>query len=285
MEKHNSFLFGQMKKIFDDKIVLTDFPHFSVKDTLECGQIFRYKQAGEGVYEVFSQDKWARLKQSGTEVVIETDDPAYFDNFFDLSSDYQPAIDRILAKNAAMKDATDFGGGIRILRQDLAETIFSFIVSANNNIKRIQSIIERICAFCGEKTAHGYAFPSIEALAQVGEENFARLGAGYRARYLHETANALLDFDLSSLASLDTPNARKTLLSFCGVGPKVADCILLFGMGRGDVFPVDTWIKKVYHTYFEAGHADDKISAYLVSLFGEDSGVCQQYLFHFQRKA
>ena len=112
---------------------------------------------------------------------------------------------------------------------------------------------------------------------------FAELGAGYRDAYLSATAKRLLDYDLDALLAMDTPSARKELLTFLGVGPKVADCILLFGMGRGDVFPVDTWLKKVYHAYFEQGHRDSDISTFFCNLFGQDAGLCQQYLFYFQR--
>ncbi|MCM1043295.1 MAG: hypothetical protein NC350_03690 [Corallococcus sp.] len=274
-----------MIEFSDNLITLTDFPNFDVKDTLECGQIFRYKNIANNTYEVFSQDKYALVTTTDGVTKIECDDVDYFYNFFDLNRDYASAIERISQKGDVLKQAATVGSGIRILNQDLTEMIFSFIISANNNIKRIQMIIERICTRYGKPILHGYAFPTLETLASISEEEYARLGAGYRARYLNETANAMLKFDIDSLSGMETYVARKTLLGFCGIGPKVADCILLFGMHRGNVFPVDTWIKKVYHAYFEAGHTDDKIANYLVSLFGDDSGLCQQYLFYFQRKS
>ena len=162
--------------------------------------------------------------------------------------------------------------------------IISFIISANNNIKRIQLIIERICAALGQDTPYGKAFPSVQSLASAPVRLFTEMGAGYRDRYLSETANRLLGYDLSVLSALDSASARRELLTFTGVGPKVADCIMLFGLKRGDVFPVDTWIKKVYHEHFEQGHKDSEIAQFFCGLFGQDAGLCQQYLFYFQRK-
>jgi len=258
--------------------------YFNIRDTLECGQIFRYKVLQNGGYCVYSLDKYAELFYDGNDVAVKTADKEYFWHFFDLDTDYAAKVSKISAISPLMKEASDFGKGIRILNQDLTEMIFSFIISANNNIKRIQLIIERLCNELGEDTPYGKAFPSVSALASAPVDLFTKLGAGYRDKYLSVTAKKLLNYDLSSLAALDSVSARRELLTFMGVGPKVADCILLFGMRRGDVFPVDTWIKKVYHNYFEQGHKDSEISSYFCNLFGGDAGLCQQYLFYFQRK-
>lgn len=277
-------LFFTMITLYKDKIVLENHPNFNVQDTLECGQFFRYQKTGEDTYNVFSQDKFASLITKGSVIEILTDDVQYFYSFFALDQDYLPAINRLKGYSPFLSDAVEYGKGIRILRQNFVETIFSFIISANNNIKRIQAIIEKLCVKYGVKTTNGYAFPTVEALANATETELKELGTGYRASYIVNTAKMLQQMDLTSFASLSTKDAREKLISLYGVGPKVADCILLFGLGKGDVFPVDTWIKKVYHNYFEMGHADSQIANYLVSLFGDDSGLCQQYLFYFQRK-
>ena len=261
-----------------------DSEYFNVVDTLECGQIFRYKHLGGEKYAVYSQDKYAELETVGNKVVVRTADKDYFWRFFDLDTDYAQKVQRISAISPLMKEAAEFGKGIRILNQDLTEMIFSFIISANNNIKRIQLIIERMCNALGHVTPYGHAFPTVEDMAAQTVEFYTNLGAGYRDKYLLETAQMLLSYDLNSLSMLDSSAARKELLQFMGVGPKVADCILLFGLRRGDVFPVDTWLKKVYHNYFEQGHKDAEISSFFCKLFGDDAGLCQQYLFYFQRK-
>lgn len=257
---------------------------FNIRDTLQCGQIFRYKVLDDGSYAVFSQDKYAELGYNAQGLVeVRTTEANYFWNFFDLDTDYGAKVKRISAISPLMKRAASFGKGIRILNQDLTEMIFSFIISANNNIKRIQLIIERLCDKLGQATDFGKSFPTTEAMASASVTLYTQIGAGYRDRYLSETANALLHFDLSAFDSMDSVEARKQLLAFKGIGPKVADCILLFGLRRGDVFPVDTWIKKVYHEHFEQGHRDWEISKYFCDLFGQDAGLCQQYLFYYQR--
>lgn len=261
-----------------------DSEFFNIRDTLECGQIFRYKALEDGSYEVHSQDKYAVLGYDGQgRVEVRTVDSEYFWNFFDLDTDYGAKVKRISALSPLMKEAANYGKGIRILNQDLTEMIFSFIISANNNIKRIQLIIERLCDKLGKQTDFGKAFPTVKAMADAPVELYTQIGAGYRDRYLHETAKALLTFDLSALEAMDSAQARSSLLAFKGIGPKVADCIMLFGLRRGDVFPVDTWIKKVYHEHFEQGHRDADISKYFCELFGDDAGLCQQYLFYCRR--
>lgn len=258
--------------------------YFNVRDTLECGQIFRYKKLNEDTYAVFSLNKYAELTTVGNVVQVRTTDREYFWRFFDLDTDYAAKVARISALSPLMKEAAEFGKGIRILNQDLTEMIFSFIISANNNIKRIQLIIDRMCTAIGKTTPYGHAFPTVEDMAASPVAFYTGIGAGYRDKYLQQTAEMLLSYDLSTLTNLDSAAARKELLKFMGVGPKVADCILLFGLKRGDVFPVDTWLKKVYHAYFEQGHKDAELSTFFCNLFGNDAGLCQQYLFYFQRK-
>lgn len=258
--------------------------YFNICDTLECGQIFRYKRLENGGYGVYSLDKYAELNYNGEgRVEVRTNDSEYFWYFFDLNTDYGAKVERISALSPLMKEAASYGKGIRILNQDLTEMIFSFIISANNNIKRIQLIVERLCDKLGQATPYGKAFPTVKAMASAPVNLYTQIGAGYRDRYLYETANKLLSYDLSKLTALNSSDARKELLTFVGIGPKVADCILLFGLRRGDVVPVDTWIKKVYHEYFERGHADHEISKYFCELFGDDAGLCQQYLFYWRR--
>ena len=261
-----------------------DETYFNVRDTLECGQIFRYKQLNDNTYAVFSRDKYAELTTADGVVQVFTTEKDYFWHFFDLDTDYEAKVARISALSPLMQEAAGFGKGIRILNQDLTEMIFSFIISANNNIKRIQLIIDRLCNALGDDTPFGKAFPTVEAMAVAPVELYTSIGAGYRDKYLSATAKMLLSYDLDYLTRLDSQQARAELLKFMGVGPKVADCIMLFGLRRSDVFPVDTWLKKVYHEYFEAGHRDYEISRFFCNLFGQDAGLCQQYLFYFQRK-
>ncbi len=144
---------------------------------------------------------------------MQTDDQEYFRHFFDMDTDYGDIINRINEVSPVLKEATEYGKGIRILNQDLFETIISFIISSNNNIKRIQLIIEKLCTNLGEKTPYGYAFPTKKALSSVDAAFFRQIGAGYRAEYLEQTAKMLYnDFDLRELKNMDTAQARKKLL-------------------------------------------------------------------------
>ncbi len=149
--------------------------YFNIRDTLECGQIFRYKVLQNGGYCVYSLDKYAELFYDGNDVAVKTADKEYFWHFFDLDTDYAAKVSKISAISPLMKEASDFGKGIRILNQDLTEMIFSFIISANNNIKRIQLIIEKLCNELGEDTPYGKAFPSVSALASAPVDLFTKL--------------------------------------------------------------------------------------------------------------
>jgi len=257
--------------------------YFNPTDTLTCGQIFRYFETDRG-FLVFSQDKSAQIYYANDCWTVETDDIDYFKNFFDVDTDYSVFANALSNTSDLMQKAVQKGKGIRILKQDLFETIISFIISANNNIKRIQLIINRMCERIGKPIKDGYAFPTIQDLANQDVSFFEEIGAGYRADYLYETCKQLYnDFDIDALKNMDTQTARQALCKLKGVGPKVADCILLFALGRGDVFPVDTWIKKIYHDAFETGLPDDKIHAFFVDKFKDLSGLAQQYLFYFYR--
>ena len=257
--------------------------YFSVADTLECGQVFRYKKLSDNRYGVWSLGNYAEAENVDGQARVYTHNPDYFWKYFDLDTSYEQKVEQISAVSPVMQAAASAGRGIRILRQDPTETLFSFIISANNNIKRIQSIVERICQNLGVRTEFGFAFPSVQSLSATPPQTFRQWGAGYRDEYLFKTANSLSSFDFAAWGEYATPELKKQLLSLSGVGPKVADCVLLFGFGRGEAFPVDTWLKKAYHRYFEAGHKDADIAAYFCSLFEQNSGLAQQYLFYYER--
>ncbi len=264
--------------------IIVNSRYLDISDTLECGQVFRYHKVADKCYHVYSLDKHAYIEQVGSVTTISCDDTAYWWNYFDLDSDYSLACNQLSASSDTMASACSSGRGIRILRQDPAETIISFIISANNNITRIRSIIDKICVSLGDVTEHGYAFPTLTQLANADVSIYRQAGAGYRDAYIANTAQMLLDNGMPDICDMSSLQANKLLCGMSGIGPKVADCILLFGYGRGDVVPVDTWIKKVYHNYYECGHRDKDIASYLVSVWGNNAGLAQQYLFHYERK-
>lgn len=256
---------------------------FNCQHILECGQIFAYKKLGED-YEVLSLDKKATIKPTDEGYEIWTKDVEYFENFFDLKTDYSE-IKKELFKHPIMQKPIEFGYGIRILKQDLFEVLISFIVSANNNIKRIQLILNKLRERLGENMGDFNAFPTREALLKVDEQFFTEIGAGYRAKYLYKVLRQVDEKTLLQWQDLDTLKLRKKLIELAGVGPKVADCVLLFGYGRGDVFPVDTWINQMYNKFYNKDKTVDreKIREALTQEFGAMSGYAQQYLFYYMR--
>ena len=268
-------------KVEKDKIVVKNTNDFNIEHILECGQIFTYKKLGQSNYIVYSKDQMAHIYLKNKNYIIETSNPLYFVNFFDMQTDYTK-IKNELAKNDYMKNAVRFGYGIRILKQDLLEVIIGFVISSNNNIERIKKTMAKIRE-CGIDNGTYYSFPNMNQLGKITFEQFKAFGCGYRANYLIKLIKQLKDVDLRATESMGTDALKKWLLSLCGVGPKVADCILLFGYHRSNSFPVDTWIEKVYFDIFKTKKSPQNMSKDLVNNFGDLSGYAQQYLFFYKR--
>lgn len=274
-------------QITKDKIIINDKTDFNAKHILECGQIFRYKKLSESQYEVFS-DKYKAVvteKQNGYE--INSADIDYFENFFDLSNDYSQIKKNLSAKNDTLKKAIEFASGIRILNQPPLEMIVSFILSANNNIKRIQLLVDRLCTKCGTNMGDYYAFPTLSQLLTLSEEDLRNLGMGFRAEYIFNTSRLLEKVDLETLRNMPSEQRLNFLRSLSGVGPKVADCISLFAYHDMYCFPVDTWVEKIYNAYFANGKPEkdrNLIRKNLTDTFLDLSGYAQQYLFYYKRE-
>lgn len=264
-----------------DEIIIENTKDFNIEHILECGQIFTYKKLNNLDYLVFSKDKMAHIFFDKNKYIIKTKNVDYFWNFFDLNTDYSK-IKQKLKTNKFMENAINFGYGIRILKQDLLEVIIGFVISANNNITRIKNSMEKIRS-CGKNMGDYFAFPTLEELGEITYEKFRDFGCGYRVNYLVKLLGQLKEVDLNDTKTWDTVKLKKWLLSLCGVGQKVADCIMLFGYNRVDCFPVDTWIEKVYVDIFHCKKTREKMSKDLVDYFGNLSGIAQQYLFYYKR--
>lgn len=264
-------------KTFDVKKTNT----FDIGATLNCGQVFRYHEI-EGGYRVNALSHVADVIDRGDRYVINCDDADFFYRYFDFDTDYgfiQAQVD----DKAYLSSAIEFGRGIHILRQDATEALFSFIISQNNHIPRIKKIIENMSDGLGEDMGEYRAFPTLAAIASKDEAYYQNIGAGYRAQYLVNAAKALENDDICNWNNLDTPALRAKLVSIKGVGRKVADCALLFGFNRFDVFPVDTWIYKVFENDYP-GVRPDKMSTLLVEKYGKYAGFVQQWLFYYKRE-
>ena len=263
-----------------DFIKISGKEDFNIEHILECGQVFSFVKNDN--YIVYSADKKADIFEDEKGFLIKTNDPKYFENYFDLKTNYGE-IKNKLSKFEIMKKPLKFGYGIRILKQNLFETLISFIVSANNNIKRIKQILFKIRENYGTKVGDYFAFPTRQQLLKATVDDFAKIGAGYRAKYLFEVVRQIDENTLQQWQTLDTKSLKKKLVSLMGVGPKVASCILLFGFGRVDVFPVDTWMHQMYEKFYGKQSDRQKIEADLIKRFENLSGYAQQYLFYSMR--
>ena len=251
-----------------------------LEHTLTCGQVFRFLKTESG-YTVFSGNKAAFCKQEGDVAFITTDDEEYFYKYFDGDTDYTEIHNAMKCDETVSKLSEKYKG-LRLLKQDLWEMTMSFIVSQNNNIPRIQGIIERLCEKFGEKTEYGFAFPEAKALAGKTTADLAELKCGYRDSYLLDAAEKFaageINTELILNGNIDV--ARAELFKIKGIGPKVADCVLLFGAGRMDAFPVDTWMKKALSSvYGITVQNPSELRVFSEQKFGKFAGYAQQYLF------
>ena len=269
---------------------------FNPTHIFECGQCFNFNIEEDGSYTAVHLGKIINVLQKEDHVLIRNVslDEFYeiFYDYFDLGTDYS-AIREKLSENEILKTASDYGYGIRILNQEMFETVISFIISANNGITRIKNSIkiisERYGDYIGEYMGRKYyAFPRPEVLAKVDPlelREFARVG--FRDVRIVEAskmvADGYLDFDIDQ--TLSTEDLKEKLMQMPGIGPKVADCILLFTYHRRETFPVDVWIKRVMETLF-IGHEVPKklVDDYAREYFGKLAGYAQQYLFYYGRE-
>ena len=217
-------------------------------------------------------------------------------NYFDLNRNYSEIKEKLSKIDENVKLSIKYGEGIRILNQDLWEMIISFIISANNNIPRIKGIIERLSQKYGKEIDWNgekyYTFPTPEELKKAEVQDFRELGTGFRDIRLYETTRTVLENKvvLKDLYNVDTLKAREELLTLSGVGPKVADCILLFSdLKRFDVFPIDVWVRRVMNDLYIKNEDETKVSKKEIEKlakekYGDLEGIAQQYLFYWRRE-
>lgn len=255
-------------------------PDFSPALMFECGQCFRFVPISDGVYRGAAFGRVLTLTDTPDGVLLDCPKEDYdriWHDYFDLSLDYEMVRKKINVTDFIEK-AIDFGCGIRILRQDFWEALCSFIISQCNNIPRIRGIIERMCAAYGAPIDDNYyAFPTPQTIAELSATDLRAMGTGYRAEYILNAARAVSDGVLSAenLSTLNFAAAKKELLSIHGIGDKVANCVMLYGLHRLDAFPIDVWMKRALDTCFPPDFDP--------AVFGEYAGIAQQYIFHYTR--
>lgn len=273
---------------------------FNLDHIFDCGQCFRWERQPDGSYtgiargkivnmryerKDFDKEFAGKAKAAAGRLIIdnctEEDFQKIWRPYLDLDRDYGKIKERLSSGDPVMERAVKHGDGIRILRQELWETILSFIISQNNHIPRIKGCIEKLAVLFGQPagTYEGrawYSLPGPEALASLSEADLAEVRLGYRSKYILGTAQAVVRDGL--------PQNAQQLAALPGVGPKVAACILLFGMGKYDAFPVDVWMARVMHQLYGLDQKDRRaMEAYAAAHFGQLGGFAQQYLFYYIR--
>ena len=275
---------------------------FELKHIFDCGQCFRWNEQEDMSYTGVFKGNVLNVKKENNVIIfkgmVNGDIKEIVEDYFDLKRDYRKLKEKLSNIDNNLKLSIQYGEGIRILNQELVETILSFIISANNNIPRIKKIIEQICEQYGDKILWQgkiyYAFPSLEQLKNVSIEDYRKLGAGFRDKRLYETVQLLIENKINYknwYKEKDTSKVREELLTLAGVGPKVADCILLFSdLKRFDVFPIDVWVRRVMNDLYIKNADEKKVSKKEIEniafqKFGILEGLAQQYLFYWKREA
>lgn len=252
---------------------------FDLAATLDCGQAFRWEMDENGKWHGIVGNRYLCVWQDNEGLVLENttyeDYLNFWKGYFDFDRDYE-AIDKIISVDPTLSKIVDYSAGIHILRQDPWEALCSFIISQNNNIPRIKGIINRLCENFGDKIHGGYTFPTAYTISQVSVDDLAVIRCGFRAKYIIDAAKKVQDgtLNLEGMRSMPLENALEMMQLVRGVGPKVANCALLFGCSRIECFPVDVWMGRAMKALFD-GELPDVAKQY--------AGIVQQYIFHYAR--
>ncbi len=268
-------------EIKNGNIYLHGITEFSLAQTFDCGQAFRWEEISSNLWHGVAFGRYLKLEmlENGTLVFYDTsaeDFQNIWYDYFDLGRDYKKIINKI-SKNEILKNAAQYGSGIRVLNQEPWETLCSFIISQNNNIKRIKGIIARLCENFGEEKNGVYLFPTAEKIASLSLNDLEVIRAGFRAKYILDAALKVKEgiVNLENIKNLSLEQAREELMKIKGVGLKVADCALLFSHKRIEAFPQDVWIKRAMEVLFNGTLPLEAV---------DYAGIVQQYIFFYARE-
>ncbi|NLC87941.1 MAG: 8-oxoguanine DNA glycosylase [Clostridiaceae bacterium] len=290
------------EKVKEQTYIIENCDTFEPKDIFECGQCFRWNKQEDGSYIGIFGNNVLKVKKEDNKIIINgiciKNIEDVVKQYFDLNRDYKKIKSQLSKIDDNMKMSIKYGKGIRILNQELWETIISFIISANNNIPRIKGIIEKLSKKYGNEIIFQnksyYTFPSVDELSRASVKDLRELGLGFRDVRVYETTKLIKEkkVDLQELKKeKDFNKVRNILLTLPGVGPKVADCILLFStLKRWEAFPIDVWVRRVMNELYihnpeEAKVKKEEIEKIAYEKFGELAGIAQQYLFYWKREA
>lgn len=285
----------------EQKYILKNVKSFEPQHIFECGQCFRWNKEEDNSYTGVFGNNVLNVKKEGNDIIFkgicEGNIGEICNDYFDLKTNYEQIKNKLANIDKYLETSINYGKGIRILNQDLWETIISFEISANNNIPRIKGIIDRICKKYGNEIKWNnktyYTFPNIQQLSKASIEDLREIGLGFRDKRIYETTQIFLNKEIT-LKELqnekDTEKVKEKLLTLPGVGPKVADCILLFSLKRYEVFPIDVWVRRVMNELYIHEEDEEKVSKkdlqkLAKSKYENLAGLAQQYLFYWKREA
>jgi len=259
--------------------IITGIKNFNPAQILDCGQCFRWTSENDA-YTGIAHGRRLQLCMEGDSLILKDVSLQEFDyiwrDYFDLSRDYNE-IRQHYSIDASLAKAVSFSPGLRLMRQDPWETLITFILSQNSNIPRIKKMVELLCKHFGKALpCGGCAFPVPEDLAPLSPDDLAPIRPGYRAPYIIDAARHVADGSLclATLKAQTSDEIKKALLRIHGVGPKVAECVMLFGFGKVEICPMDVWMKRVMAAYYPDGFPEN---------LKPTAGIAQQYLFHYAR--
>lgn len=279
------------------KYKLTNIKDFNLDHIFDCGQCFRWEKAEDGSYTGIVGSQIANVQFESGDLIITTtaeeECRSFWHDYLDLERSYGEIKKNLVKRDPVISQSINHGHGIRILQQDPWETLISFIISQNSNIPRIKKCIQTLCENFGEQigTYQGktyFSFPAPEIIAELTVEDLAVCRLGYRAKYLIQTAKQVTGDGREKLQGMKHPDVSEEeafsyINSFAGVGPKVANCVLLFSLGKYESFPVDVWVKKVMKELYGIEN-EKEIRTFAKETFGAYGGMAQQYLFYYMRE-
>lgn len=282
----------------DKNLILVEPLDFDIEDILECGQCFHFQKVDDHEYYICARGKFLHIKQNMNDGKITLYDTCMDDydkvwrDYFDMDTDYAEVKRKILSMDERLREAVKAKPGIRILRQDFFETLISFIISQNKQIPHIKQLVATISERYGTRVecadgTYSYLFPDVYALNNVSVDELRECRVGFRAPYIKDAVSRVYsgDIDEETLSTMSVKDARNKLMTIYGVGEKVANCVLLFGLGRMDVFPVDVWMKRIMEfMYFGKDTKKEVIECFACEKYGDYAGYAQQYLFHYGRE-
>lgn len=267
---------------------------FKLDDTVTCGQIFRFFPQDDGSYDIIIKDRVINVYMDEKDLCVssnkEEDLKEVVMDYFDLNNDYETMNTFLINSDKRLADAVEFSSGLMMIKQDPFETVMSYIISANNGVPQIASALNNIAKNYGEKVTFNekeyYLFPQYKDLKDVSVQDYRNCKVGFRDKYLKAMVDKLNnnEIDLDEFYELDTKEALAKFMENVGIGPKVASCILLFAYQKYDVFPIDTWVKKVMKNDYGI-EGEKNIREFATKTYGKYSGIAIQYLFNYGRNS